>query len=56
MFANLGRALAVAGARPEHVTKLTIFVVNYNRECLPVRVAAPARPDHLIEMDAIAVI
>ena len=34
-FANVGRALAAAGARPEQVTKLTIFVANYRREHLP---------------------
>ena len=36
VFANLGRALAAAGARPEQVTKITIFVANYKRESLPV--------------------
>jgi enamine deaminase RidA (YjgF/YER057c/UK114 family) len=36
VFANLGRALAAAGARPEQVTKITIFVVHYRREHLPV--------------------
>ena len=36
VFANLGRALAAAAARPEQVTKITIFVVNYSREQLPV--------------------
>jgi enamine deaminase RidA (YjgF/YER057c/UK114 family) len=37
VFGNLGRALAAAGARPDHVTKITIYVVNYNRdECLPI--------------------
>jgi enamine deaminase RidA (YjgF/YER057c/UK114 family) len=35
VFANLGRALASAGARPEHVTKITIFVVHLLREHLP---------------------
>ena len=36
VFANLGRALAAAGARPDQVTKITIFVVGYRRdECLP---------------------
>jgi enamine deaminase RidA (YjgF/YER057c/UK114 family) len=35
-FANLGRALAAAGARPEQVAKLTIFVVNLRTEYLPV--------------------
>src|SRR5215470_4184925 len=29
VFANLGRALAAAGARPEHVAKIMIFVVDY---------------------------
>jgi enamine deaminase RidA (YjgF/YER057c/UK114 family) len=28
VFANLGRALAAADARPEQVTKITIFVVG----------------------------
>jgi enamine deaminase RidA (YjgF/YER057c/UK114 family) len=37
VFGNLGRALAAAGARPEHVTRITIYVVNYKRdECLPI--------------------
>jgi len=36
VFANLGRALAAAGAAPTQVTRITIYVVNYNRdECLP---------------------
>ncbi|SFS08943.1 Enamine deaminase RidA, house cleaning of reactive enamine intermediates, YjgF/YER057c/UK114 family [Dyella sp. OK004] len=34
VFANIGLALAAAGARPEHVTKLTIFVAGYQREHL----------------------
>ena len=34
VFANIGRALAAAGARPEQVTKLGIFVANYRREHL----------------------
>ena len=33
-FANLGLALAAAGARSDQVTKLTIFVANYRREHL----------------------
>lgn len=33
-FANIGRALAAAGAKPKQVTKLTIFVANYRREHL----------------------
>ena len=37
VFGNLGRALTAAGARPEHVTRITIYVVNYKRdECLPI--------------------
>jgi enamine deaminase RidA (YjgF/YER057c/UK114 family) len=36
VFSNIGRALSAAGARPEQVTKLTIFVVGYRREHLPV--------------------
>jgi enamine deaminase RidA (YjgF/YER057c/UK114 family) len=34
-FENVGRALASAGARPDHVAKLTIFVVDYRHESLP---------------------
>jgi enamine deaminase RidA (YjgF/YER057c/UK114 family) len=34
VFANIGRALDAAGARPQQVTKLTIFVANYRREHL----------------------
>jgi enamine deaminase RidA (YjgF/YER057c/UK114 family) len=40
VFANLGRALAAGGARPDQVTKITIFVVDYRREYLPVIEAA----------------
>jgi enamine deaminase RidA (YjgF/YER057c/UK114 family) len=37
VYANLGRALAAAGAGPEHVARITIYVVNYDRDqCLPV--------------------
>jgi len=32
VFANLGRALAAAGALPEHVAKITIYVVDYRRD------------------------
>ncbi|MFK4088431.1 RidA family protein [Kribbella sp. NPDC020789] len=31
-FANLGRALAAAGARPDQVTRLGIYLVGYQRE------------------------
>ena len=41
VFGNLGRALAAAGARPEQVARITIYVVNYKRdECLPIIEAA----------------
>jgi enamine deaminase RidA (YjgF/YER057c/UK114 family) len=75
VYANLGCALAAAGAHPGQVAKITIYVVHYRREYLPVieearlglfgdhrpvdtivGVAALARPEHLIEVDAIAVI
>src|SRR5260370_7318497 len=36
VFANLGRALAAAGARPEQVAKITIFVVHHRPEYRPV--------------------
>ncbi|MDR5661353.1 RidA family protein, partial [Burkholderia cenocepacia] len=37
VFGNLGRALAAAGARPEQVARITIYVVNYERDaCLPI--------------------
>jgi len=36
VFANVGRALAAADARPEQVTKISIFVVGHRREYLPV--------------------
>src|SRR6187397_1424019 len=31
-FGNLGRALAAAGAVPEQVCKITIYVVDYKRD------------------------
>ena len=40
-FANLGRALAAAGARPEQVARITIYVVGHRPEFLPL--IAPAR-------------
>jgi enamine deaminase RidA (YjgF/YER057c/UK114 family) len=36
VFGNVGRALAAADARPDHVAKITIFVVDYRREQLAV--------------------
>ena len=32
VFANLGRALAAAGALPRHVARITIYVVDYRRD------------------------
>jgi enamine deaminase RidA (YjgF/YER057c/UK114 family) len=31
-FTNLGRAIAAAGASPRHVAKITIYVVDYQRD------------------------
>jgi enamine deaminase RidA (YjgF/YER057c/UK114 family) len=42
VFANLGVALAAAGARPGQVAKITIYVVGYRREFLPLIEAARA--------------
>jgi len=37
VYANLGRALAAAGAGPKHVARITIYIVNYERDrCLPI--------------------
>jgi enamine deaminase RidA (YjgF/YER057c/UK114 family) len=36
VYANLGRALAAAGAHPGQVTKITIYVVHHRHEYLPV--------------------
>ncbi|MEU4192326.1 RidA family protein [Kribbella sp. NPDC026611] len=74
-FANLGRALAAAGARPDQVTRLGIYLVGYLREHqaivqearvavfgdhkpvdVLIGVAALARPEQLIEVEATAVI
>lgn len=41
VYANLGRALAAAGAKPEQVARITIHVVDYERDtCLPIIEAA----------------
>ncbi len=75
VFANVGRALAAAGARPDQVARITIFVVHHRPEYLPVieearvslfgdhkpvdtlvGVESLARPEYLIEVDAIAVL
>lgn len=42
VFDNLGRALAAAGARPDQVAKITIFVAGLRHEHLPVVEAARA--------------
>jgi enamine deaminase RidA (YjgF/YER057c/UK114 family) len=34
-FANVGRALAAAGAGPNHVARITIYVVHHRPEYLP---------------------
>ncbi len=34
-FANVGRAVAAAGARPEDVARITIYVVDHRPEYLP---------------------
>jgi len=39
-FANVGRALAAAGAAPDQVTKITIYVVHHRPEYLPAISAA----------------
>lgn len=31
-FSNLGRALRASGARPEQVCKITIYIVDYDRD------------------------
>ena len=36
VFTNVGRALAAGGARPDQVAKITIYVVGYRPEHLPV--------------------
>jgi len=40
-FSNLGRALRAAGAKPEQVCKITIYIVDYSRdEHIPIIEAA----------------
>jgi len=40
-FGNLGRALAAAGAQPNNVCKITIYIVDYDRdEHIPIIEAA----------------
>lgn len=40
VFGNLGRAIAAAGARPDQVARITIYVVRHRPEYLPVIEAA----------------
>jgi enamine deaminase RidA (YjgF/YER057c/UK114 family) len=61
VFANVGRALAAAGAKPEQVTKITIYVVHHRPEYLPeisaarVAVFGEHKPaDTLIGVEALA--
>jgi enamine deaminase RidA (YjgF/YER057c/UK114 family) len=72
---NIRAALEAAGAEPEHVVKLTTFVVNHRPDLLSViasarqeelgdvraastliGVQALARPEFLIEIEALAVV
>jgi enamine deaminase RidA (YjgF/YER057c/UK114 family) len=39
-FANVARCLAAAGARPEQVARITIYVVHHRPEYLPIISAA----------------
>jgi enamine deaminase RidA (YjgF/YER057c/UK114 family) len=40
VFTNLGRALAAAGARPDQVARIGVYVVGHRREYLPIIEAA----------------
>jgi enamine deaminase RidA (YjgF/YER057c/UK114 family) len=60
-FANVGRALDAAGATPEQVAKITIYVVNHRPEYLPeisearIAVFGEHRPtDTLVGVEALA--
>ena len=60
-FANVGRALTAAGARPDHVAKLTLYVVGLQLEHLAAIEAGRAglfgehRPaDALVGVEALA--
>jgi enamine deaminase RidA (YjgF/YER057c/UK114 family) len=61
VFANLGAALAAAGARPDQVAKITIYVVSHRPEDLDVIEEARARlfgghkpPDTLVGVQSLA--
>ena len=60
-FANVRRALAAAGARPDQVAKLTIYVVDHRPESLPLISEARAEafgehkpPDTLVGVATLA--
>jgi enamine deaminase RidA (YjgF/YER057c/UK114 family) len=60
-FANVGRALAAAGAAPEQVARITIYVVGYRPELVPtisearIAVFGDHRPtDTLLGIEALA--
>lgn len=60
-FANVGRCLTAAGARPDQVARITIYVVGYRPECLPaiaagrIAVFGDHRPtDTLLGVEALA--
>ena len=60
-FANVGRALEAAGARPDQVVRITIYVVRYRPEHLPaisearIAVFGDHRPtDVLLGVEALA--
>jgi enamine deaminase RidA (YjgF/YER057c/UK114 family) len=61
VFANLGRALSAAGARPNQVARIGIYVVGHRREYVPIiedaRVALFGKhkpTDTLIGVEALA--
>ncbi len=61
VFANVGRSLAAAGAGPEQVTKITIYVVHHRPEYLPaisearIAVFGDHKPaDSLVGVEALA--
>jgi enamine deaminase RidA (YjgF/YER057c/UK114 family) len=61
VFANLGAALAAAGARPDQVARITIYVVNHRPESLGVIEEARAAlfgghkpPDTLVGVQSLA--
>ena len=60
-FANVGRALAAAGARPDQVPRITIYVVHHRPEYVPdisearIAVFGDHRPaDTLVGVEALA--